>query len=145
MPHPEQGGKQPAPLTQAEQRGSPRRGLSLFLEKLLPSSPSVLSRHPLIPFLTSPTTLSFTDQSPQDQGKERTIPFAEYNGWPNRPTWEVYMVMTSYYETYQAIESIADEQTPEAVREFVTGSVDTWKQGSYTPIRTRCVSWRRIL
>ena len=32
--------------------------------------------------------------------------FEEYNGWPNFPTWDVFTVMTSYYETYQELERV---------------------------------------
>jgi hypothetical protein len=34
--------------------------------------------------------------------EEVPMQFEEYNGWPNFPTWDVYTVMTSYYETQAA-------------------------------------------
>lgn len=53
--------------------------------------------------------------------------FEEYNGWPNFPTWDVFTAMTSYYETYQELERIADRATtPNEVKRFVVGVVEAW-------------------
>jgi hypothetical protein len=41
--------------------------------------------------------------------------FSEYNGWPNFPSWNVFTVMTSYYDTYKAIEQVADQRKPQEV------------------------------
>jgi hypothetical protein len=45
--------------------------------------------------------------------------FEEYNGWPNFPTWDVFTAMTSYYETYQELERIADRSTtPNEIKRY---------------------------
>jgi len=59
--------------------------------------------------------------------------FQEYNGWVNFPSWDVFTVMTSYYETYQAIERAAEKGQLQEVERFVTGIVDKWRQNQYTP------------
>src|SRR3954468_3598008 len=64
---------------------------------------------------------------------ERPLAFGEYNGWINYPSWSVFSVMTSYSKTYAALQAIASRGTPLAVRDFVTGHVDRWKHGSFTP------------
>jgi len=66
---------------------------------------------------------------------ERPLAFGTYNGWVNYPSWSVFTVLTSYYETYAALQALADRGTPLAVRDFVIGHVDRWKQGSFTPHR----------
>ena len=62
--------------------------------------------------------------------------FEEYNGWPNFPTWDVFTVMTSYYETYQELERLANSvslsQAGRAVEQFVKQIVEAWKEGEYT-------------
>ncbi len=52
--------------------------------------------------------------------------FEEYNGWLNFPTWDVFTVMTSYYETYYELGRIADRSTTSnEVKRFVIGVVET--------------------
>jgi hypothetical protein len=62
--------------------------------------------------------------------------FEEYNGWPNFPTWDVFTVMTSYYETYQELERVANSvslsHAGQAVEQFVKQLVEAWKKGEYT-------------
>ena len=62
--------------------------------------------------------------------------FEEYNGWPNFPTWDVFTVMTSYYETYQELERVANSvslsHAGRAVEQFVKQLVEAWKKGEYT-------------
>jgi deoxyribodipyrimidine photolyase len=62
--------------------------------------------------------------------------FEEYNGWPNFPTWDVFTVMTSYYETYQELERVANSvslsQAARLVEQFVKQIVEAWKEGEYT-------------
>ena len=60
--------------------------------------------------------------------------FEEYNGWPNFPTWDVFTAMTSYYETYQELERIADRYaTPNEIKRFVVGAFGDWKAGRPSP------------
>ena len=62
--------------------------------------------------------------------------FEAYNGWPNFPTWDVFTVMTSYYETYQELERVANgvslSQGGRAVEQRVKQLVEAWKKGQYT-------------
>lgn len=62
--------------------------------------------------------------------------FEEYNGWPNFPTWDVFSAMTSYYETYQEFERVANSvplsHAGRAVEQFVKQLVEVWKAGGYT-------------
>ena len=54
--------------------------------------------------------------------------FEEYNGWPNFPTWDVFTVMTSYYETYQELERVANSgslsHAGQTVEQFVKQLVE---------------------
>ena len=60
--------------------------------------------------------------------------FEEYNGWPNFPTWDVFTAMTSYYETQQELEYIADQaSSPNEVKRFVIGVIEAWKADQPTP------------
>jgi hypothetical protein len=70
---------------------------------------------------------------PPSHRNERPLAFEEYNGWINYPSWSVFTVMTSYYETYAALQAIADRGIPLAVKNFVMSHVDRWKHGSLTP------------
>ena len=62
--------------------------------------------------------------------------FEEYNGWPNFPTWDVFTVLTSYYETYQELERVANSvslsHAGRTLEQFVKQLVETWKEGRYT-------------
>ena len=65
--------------------------------------------------------------------KEAGMQFSEYHGWPNFPSWSVFTTMTSYDETRQALERLADHGTPLAVKDFVTTHVAQWKRNTSTP------------
>ncbi len=41
--------------------------------------------------------------------------------------------MTSYYDTYKAIEQVADQGKPQEVAQFVTDIVERWRQHQHTP------------
>ncbi len=77
----------------------------------------------------------FHRRSERRTHKDRLKPveFGEYNGWANFPSWDVFTVMTSYYDTYQTLYRIADQGTPLAVRDFVTSTVQYWKEDKVTP------------
>jgi len=63
----------------------------------------------------------------------KPVEFQEYNGWSNFPSWSAYTVMTSDFETYQALQRIADQGTPLAVKDFVIKTVQSWKEDKFTP------------
>src|SRR5438874_859785 len=52
-----------------------------------------------------PKYLSQHQEAEVRKGTE--MEFSEYNGWVNRPTWDVFTVMTSYYETYDMLQRMA--------------------------------------
>jgi hypothetical protein len=66
-------------------------------------------------------------------GQKPALEFQAYQGTHNFPTWNVYAVMTSDYDTYRTLERIADQGTPLSVRKFVTGTVEQWKEHTFTP------------
>ncbi len=86
---------------------------------------------------------AFEDTRPKYQSQHQAaevrkgteMEFSEYNGWVNRPTWDVFTVMTSYYETYDMLQRMASQPTGGrgAVRRAVLGSVEHWKIGKPTP------------
>ena len=67
--------------------------------------------------------------------KGTQMEFQEYNGWPNFPSWDVFTVMTSYYETYDMLQSMASQPSGGrgAVRRAVLGTVEHWKNNKPTP------------
>ena len=67
------------------------------------------------------------------ENSEETMQFEEYNGWPNFPSWSVFTVMTSYYETYQELEHVADTKGTQGVARFVKGAVEAWRNNQQTP------------
>src|SRR5438309_2362704 len=52
---------------------------------------------------------------------------------PTLPSCSVFTTMTSYDETRQALERLADHGTPLAVKDFVTTHVAQWKRNTSTP------------
>jgi hypothetical protein len=75
------------------------------------------------------------DQEANATHKEAALEFGEYNGWPNRPTWSVFMVMTSYDEPREQLERMALQQPGGMgnVKRAVIGSVEHWKNDKSTP------------
>ncbi len=63
------------------------------------------------------------------------LEFAEYNGWPNRPTWDVFTVLTSYNETREMLERMASHEPGGwgNVRRAVIGSIDQWRKNKPSP------------
>jgi hypothetical protein len=67
--------------------------------------------------------------------QKTSLEFWEYNGWVNRPTWNVYTVMTSYEDTSEALHRMASQQPGGMgnVRRAVLGSVEHWKNNRPSP------------
>lgn len=65
----------------------------------------------------------------------KPVEFQEYNGWVNFPSWDVFTVMTSYYETSYMLQTMASHPIGGrgAVRRAVLGIVDHWKNNKPTP------------
>jgi hypothetical protein len=60
------------------------------------------------------------------------VQFHDYQGSQNFPTWSVFTVMTSNFETYLALQRIADQGTPLAVKDFVIRTIQSWKEDTFT-------------
>src|SRR5713226_897471 len=58
-----------------------------------------------------------------------------HQGTPNFPTWNVFTVMTSYFETYDMLQNMASQPSGGrgAVRRAILGTVEHWKNGKPTP------------
>jgi len=65
----------------------------------------------------------------------KPVEFGEYQGTQNFPTWSVFTVMTSYYETSYMLQTMASQPTGGrgAVRRAILGTVEHWKNGKLTP------------
>ncbi len=63
------------------------------------------------------------------------VEFEQYQGTQNFPTWSVFTVMTSYFETYDMLQRMASQPTGGrgAVRRAILGTVEHWKNGKPTP------------
>src|SRR5260370_10082272 len=65
----------------------------------------------------------------------KPVEFQPYQGTQKFPTWSVYTVMTSYYETTYMLQSMASHPSEGrgAVRRAILGTVEHWKNGKPTP------------
>src|SRR5438045_3834561 len=67
--------------------------------------------------------------------RQKPVEFQPYQGTQNFPTWSVFTVMTSYYDTYDMLQRMASQPSGGrgAVRRAVIGSVEHWKNDKPTP------------
>ena len=65
----------------------------------------------------------------------KPVEFQPYQGKRNFPTWSVYTVFTSYFETYDMLRGLAshDPGGRGNVRRAVLGTVEHWERGKPTP------------
>src|SRR5260370_37953043 len=63
------------------------------------------------------------------------VEFEPFQGTQNFPTWSVFTVMTSYFETTSMLQSMASHPSGGrgAVRRAILGTVEHWKNGIPTP------------
>ena len=67
--------------------------------------------------------------------RHKPVEFGEYQGKRNFPTWNIFAVMTSYYDTYDMLRRMASQPSGGrgAVRRAILGTVEHWKIGKPTP------------
>src|SRR5258708_20532523 len=63
------------------------------------------------------------------------VEFEQYQGTQNFPTWSVFTVMTSYFETYDMLQRMASQPSGGrgAVIRAILGTVEHWKNGKPRP------------